>query len=115
MFKEKYGGRPNASHVAIVITDGESQSKRSTRMAAQLAKRNGIQLFAIGVGSRYDYDELRGIGSDPEGQHVFQVRRYNELGTIKDRLPRNACEGMATFKVASTSGLKYSYSLENYF
>ncbi|KAK3096747.1 hypothetical protein FSP39_002868, partial [Pinctada imbricata] len=103
MFKPRYGGRPNATHVAIVVTDGESQSKRSTKAAAKAAKESGIQIFAIGVGMRTDYQELRSIGSDPEGKHVFRVNRFSELGTIKDRLPRNACEVKSTPKPTTTT------------
>lgn len=97
MYDPRTGGRPNATHVAIIITDGRSQNRESTLEAAKIAKAKGIKIFAIGVGKYLDVEELEGIGSDPPGQHVFTVGSYSELGGIKDKLPSNACEGKTNF------------------
>lgn len=93
MFHKRYGGRPHANHVAIIITDGRSQKREATLEAARIAREKGIQIFAIGVGRFLDIEELEGMGSEPTGQHVFTVSSYSALGGIKDRLPSNACEG----------------------
>lgn len=49
MFSDKFR-RPNVPHIGIVITDGESTHPRETQKAAKLAKKDGITMFAIGVG-----------------------------------------------------------------
>lgn len=95
MFDPRTGGRDDASHVAIIITDGRSQNKQATLDAAKIARGKGIQIFAIGVGQHLDFEELEGIGSEPAEKHVFNVSSFSELEGIKDRLPSNACEGMS--------------------
>ena len=42
--------REGVPHIGIVITDGESIDPKLTRYAARKAKRDGITMFAIGVG-----------------------------------------------------------------
>lgn len=94
MFDPRTGGRPDANHVAIIITDGRSQNKQATLDAAKIAREKGIQIFAIGVGQHLDFEELEGIGSEPAEKHVFNVSTFSDLEGIKDRLPSNACEGI---------------------
>jgi uncharacterized protein YegL len=66
MFKKWYGGRKNATHVAILISDGRSQDRKATRKEARKAKEAGIKIFTIGVGKRADLEELKEIASDPD-------------------------------------------------
>ncbi|XP_061172938.1 cartilage matrix protein-like [Saccostrea echinata] len=114
MFNERYGGRPHANHVAIIITDGRSQNRESTLEAAKIAREKGIQIFAIGVGKYLDAEELEGIGSQPIGQHVFTVSSYSELGGIKDRLPSNACEVTTTTTTTTTTTPRPSTTKASY-
>lgn len=109
MFDPRTGGRPDANHVAIIITDGRSQNKQETLEAAKIAKEKGIQMFAIGVGQYLDIEELEGIGSEPAEQHVFNVSTFSELEGIKDKLPSNACEGMSRHKHFTNVSLKHFY------
>lgn len=109
MFDPRTGGRPDANHVAIIITDGRSQNKQETLEAAKIAKEKGIQMFAIGVGQYLDIEELEGIGSEPAEQHVFNVSTFSELEGIKDKLPSNACEGMSRHKPFTNVSLKHFY------
>lgn len=93
MFLQKYGGRMNSSRIAIVITDGESYYKQKTVLAAEKLRSKGVTVFAIGVGSRVDVDELNSIASKPTEKYVLEVFGYKKLQKIQDTLSKRACEG----------------------
>ncbi|KAL5004049.1 hypothetical protein ScPMuIL_017505 [Solemya velum] len=96
MFQSASGSRQHAGHFGIVITDGRSQEPQKTARAAQEARRQGITLFAIGVGDNISEEELRNIASDPKQDHVFMVDDYRALNTIKDELAARTCPEIAT-------------------
>ena len=51
MFSPDAGGRPEASKVVVILTAGSSRAHRSKiLLAANRARREGINIFAIGVG-----------------------------------------------------------------
>ena len=59
------GIRDGHPHIAIVVTDGESNDPSSTRTAANTLHAAGIyQVYAAGLGGA-DVDELNSIASDP--------------------------------------------------
>ncbi|KAL5004050.1 hypothetical protein ScPMuIL_017506 [Solemya velum] len=92
MFSAKTGSRPNAKHIAVVITDGESQNPKATKIAADEAKKKGIQIFAIGVGDSADQDELEAIASTPSENFVFRVATYTALNSIQKSVSHRTCE-----------------------
>ena len=77
----------------IIITDGRSDNPRETEKQARLARKDGIQLFAIGVGQYVDQRELYNIASQPASEYVFEVHTYEALGSVKNVLAMKACEG----------------------
>ncbi|MBN3325895.1 CO6A6 protein, partial [Atractosteus spatula] len=70
----------------LVITDGESQD--SVSQAAQVLRKDNINLYALGVG-RMDATQLTEIAGSPD--RVYKVDNFNELDQIKKRLPRELC------------------------
>ncbi|XP_076453191.1 vitrin-like [Babylonia areolata] len=82
--------RQGVRHVAIVITDGQSQEKNETKMAANAAHTAGVEVFAVGVGHKVSIPELHNIASD--NRHVFTVTSYDVLESIKKRLAYEACD-----------------------
>ncbi|KAL5019862.1 hypothetical protein ScPMuIL_002754 [Solemya velum] len=104
MFSVKTGSRPNAKHIAVVITDGESHNPEATQIAAEAAKKKGIQIFAIGVGDAADLDELEAIASTPSENFVFRVATYTALNSIQKSISQRTCEGMSTSKTHLISG-----------
>lgn len=51
-FEPQNGGRQNATRIVIVITDGQSADQAATKHEAQLLHQQGVQVYAVGVGSQ---------------------------------------------------------------
>lgn len=93
MFAKQYS-RPWVRHVAIVITDGESNYPRETEREAQLCHDENIQVFAVGVGTAVVQKELEAIASSPD--LVFKVDSYEALDSLRLILAWKACEPPTT-------------------
>ncbi|KAL4224060.1 collagen [Mactra antiquata] len=84
--------RPDIPHIAIVLTDGQSQDPKSTKAKAKLLHDAGISVFVIGIGNQVDKDELENIGSKPSKQYVFMIDDFDALSYIREELAVKACE-----------------------
>ncbi|OWF49641.1 cartilage matrix protein-like [Mizuhopecten yessoensis] len=109
LFAPGKGSRDDVVHVGIILTDGTTNpgnyDRLSTRMGkaetqkqAQLAKDDGIYLFAVGIGPGVNEDELRGIATDPDDLFMIKVDSYNQLNTekVKKVLSYRACHAVTT-------------------
>ncbi|XP_060073910.1 collagen alpha-3(VI) chain-like [Ylistrum balloti] len=94
-FTSGAGARSGVPKVGIVITDGVSRDQVRTQEMARNAKAQGITLFAIGVGSSIDLDELQGIASDPDPFFTFMVDDFASLVDHEDILIKKTCAGPA--------------------
>jgi len=67
--------------VAVIITDGYSDSQTQTIIQANFLKLAGIKIVCIGVVRRGDlgYQELQQIASDPEEVVQLQVESFDQL------------------------------------
>ena len=83
-------GRRDVPHIAIVMTDGQSDYPQLTVQEAIMVRYSGITVFAIGIGDRVDDFELTMIASAPE--YVFTVNSFDALVTIREMLAISACE-----------------------
>ena len=76
------GLRDGRTHIAIVVTDGESNDRARTRAAADALHASGIyQVYAAGLGGAV-LDELNDIASDPSLVFItddFDSDSVNEL------------------------------------
>lgn len=94
IFGKSSSNRLNVRDIAIVITDGASTEQRElTVPAARNAHDAGIRVFAIGVEVTTGLfrDELLGIGSDPDSEHVFNVNDFATLDKIEETLVKRTC------------------------
>lgn len=109
MFRPFFGGRRDATRVAIVITDGGSTDAKSTRFEALLARKKGVKIFAIGVGEQNE-EELFSIGSKPKDNYVFTVDSFDDLQSVIPNLPRTSCElsSLATRRPAPTKRFTFA-------
>jgi len=82
--------RPYIPHIAIVITDGESNNPDKTAIEAEQMRSENIQIFAIGVGPSVNKNELLAIASSPD--LVFEVDDYGALDGLKQILAWKACQ-----------------------
>ncbi|ROL44260.1 Collagen alpha-1(XXI) chain [Anabarilius grahami] len=82
---------PNGiAKIAVVLTDGKSQDE--VLAAAEAARKKGIILFAIGVGSETEEAELRAIANKPSSTYVFSVEDYKAIAKIREVIRQKLCE-----------------------
>ena len=101
-FSTVNGARPlqeGIPRVAIVVTDGHSNSRTATITAANNLHANNIIVYAVGVGSGIDTVELNAIASDPDSQYVRLLSTFNvnELRDLQESLDSEACQGKFTY------------------
>ena len=72
----------------IVITDGRSKLQNRTVIESRLARTEGIQMFAIGIGFLIDKKELESIASIG---NVMTVDSFVELQSLIGRLYPRVC------------------------
>ncbi|XP_069119207.1 cartilage matrix protein-like [Argopecten irradians] len=87
-FLPAHGGRQNATHIVIVITDGQSADPTATAHEAAVLKKTVDKVFAIGIGDKLDTNELSTIASD---HHPLTVTNFDLLHTIQQSLENAAC------------------------
>lgn len=92
-FSPLHGGRSDAPHIAIVVTNGPSGAIDITKLEAQTARDNGVILYAVGVGNGVNLNELQAIASDPDPRHLFQAQNYDALHSLSDLLATKVCNG----------------------
>lgn len=88
-FKPQNGGRSDAEHVVIVLTDGQAQYTNNVTQQAALLHHSGVEVLSVGIGSGTNQNELLHIASD--AQHVFSVSSFDALHTIQSELQQATC------------------------
>ncbi|XP_031434789.1 collagen alpha-1(XXI) chain isoform X4 [Clupea harengus] len=83
-------GPHGIAKIAVVLTDGKSQDE--VLAAAEAARKKGIILFAIGVGSETAETELRAIANKPSRTYVFYVEDYKAISKIRETIRQKLCE-----------------------
>ncbi|XP_033750927.1 collagen alpha-4(VI) chain-like [Pecten maximus] len=83
--------RKNVTKIAVVLTDGVSFNVKETAKQAELLKKTGVFVFAVGIGKKPKMSELRKIGSEPSKQFVFSVAGFEVLNEIRGALAYKAC------------------------
>ena len=98
MFTPQNGDRSSAPNVAIIITDGVprvpndvNEARRLTLQEADLARRQGINMFTVGIGPELTTQFLAQIADQPTNTHVFQVNQVRELETILNQVSAATC------------------------
>lgn len=86
-----YIGNSNRTLIAVVITDGRSLNSEETKEEALKIHKLGIRMHAIGVGSRYDMNELRSIASSE--RNIHEVTSYAALKGIAKIFRNRLCIG----------------------
>ncbi len=92
IFRSHKGDRPDIRNVGIIITDGQSNvDQNRTVIEAEAVKQQGIRMFAIGLTSDINEDELRSIASDPVDNHFFTADEIADIETFRTRLIWGVC------------------------
>ncbi|TNN67205.1 Collagen alpha-1(XXI) chain [Liparis tanakae] len=78
------------SRIAVVLTDGKSQDE--VLKAAEIARKKGVILFAIGVGPETEVAQLQDIANKPFSTYVFSVEDYKGISRIIQIIRQKLCE-----------------------
>ena len=90
------GGRPLTQaipRVAVVVTDGFSNSFSATVTAANNLHATGVQAFAVGVGSNVNDAELEAIASDPSQVSLLTGFDVSQFEALQMSISSAACTG----------------------
>ena len=90
------GGRPLSQaipRVAVVVTDGVSNSPTATVAAANNVHNAGIETFAVGVGSNVNNDELNAIASDPSFVSLLSGFDSSQFDNLQRVISSETCTG----------------------
>ena len=104
------GRRPDALPFVIVVTDGKSTVTPLTIAEAKKLHAMNVTVFAIGISSKVNEAELRGIASNPK--NVIIVEDFQYLKKIHSQALNSACEGM---HCSLKRGLEFSLCRQEYF
>ncbi|XP_070174921.1 cartilage matrix protein-like isoform X2 [Littorina saxatilis] len=99
-FSRSSGHRTGVRKVAVVITDGKSNSYSQTAAAARQARSAGIYLVAIGIGSGINVTELNAIASTR--RNVFTTPSFSALSGLQGLLRTRLCPVMTPKPAACT-------------
>ena len=76
--QKQHGDRLNAPNVAVLIANGRSNMDIwDTGPAGKSARKDGINIFVIGIGSQIGYKELKVIAGGKD--HMILVWNFGEL------------------------------------
>jgi len=83
--QKQHGDRSNAPNVAVLISHGQSNKYLlQTVTAAETARKAGINIFVIGVGSHVNPVEMKGIaGSRDRIKYVWNYKKLLTEYTLK--------------------------------
>ncbi|XP_064616968.1 uncharacterized protein LOC135480967 [Liolophura sinensis] len=88
----QFGARNNVARAIILVTDGQSNNHTATVREAARARSMHITMFAIGVGSGIDVNELSDVATDPDCTHVFLVQDFSKIEDLKQQMQEATCK-----------------------
>ena len=102
-------GREGVPRAVLIVTDGQSNNRDLTVKEAASTRANGIEIYAIGIGSSIDEDELNAVASDPDSMHVSLLKDYSEsfFNALLKPLAERVCGELTRF-VLITDNYYYS-------
>ncbi|XP_062579673.1 uncharacterized protein LOC134241654 [Saccostrea cucullata] len=100
----KNSSRKSATKVALVITDGSSDSFQETVKEAKTTREEGIVLFALGIGN-INKAELYAIASPPDCTHVIILAGFSEIDNVVQEIKKSACRAPIVVDSNSVVGI----------
>ncbi|XP_061188684.1 uncharacterized protein LOC133196851 [Saccostrea echinata] len=100
----KTSSRKGATKVALVITDGSSDSFHDTVKEAKTTREEGIVLFALGIGN-INKAELYAIASPPDCTHVITLAGFSEIDNVVQEIKKSACRAPIVVDSNSVVGI----------
>ena len=97
---------PGVPHILFAVTDGGSDSESNTIAAAKSLHRDGITMFAIGVGNVRN-NELRAMASSPT--HLYNYDDYNKLSSLQNQFIKETCKSKSVYSIMITIALLFNF------
>ena len=92
VFNSHSGDRNGVENVLILVSDGKpTMEKDFIDSVVNDLRRRRTRVYAIGLGSSIDRDQLTKIASAPESTHMYRVRSREEADVIADVLLNELC------------------------
>ncbi|XP_045649614.1 collagen alpha-1(XXVIII) chain [Ursus americanus] len=100
--------RPGVKKVALVITDGQTDTRDEKNLTEVVKKASDInvEIFVIGVVKKNDpnfevfHKEMNLIATDPDSEHVYQFDDFITLqDTLKQKLFKKKCEDFDSYLI----------------
>ncbi|XP_067929075.1 hemicentin-1-like [Watersipora subatra] len=88
MFTPQHGDRPDVKNLLLILTDGKSYNSEETALQAELLRDNGVEIYAIGVGTEVDFEELNAITGSSE--KVYFAEGYSTLQNVEASIVADA-------------------------
>uniref|UniRef100_A0A8D2JFW5 von Willebrand factor n=1 Tax=Varanus komodoensis TaxID=61221 RepID=A0A8D2JFW5_VARKO len=88
------GGRPNVSKISVIVISDRSQD--SVDNAAYFARANRISLLPIGVGDRYEIEQLNTLAGPSGTNKIITLQQFDDLPTmvtLGDEFVKKLCTG----------------------
>ena len=73
----------------MVFTDGEASDKKSVPAASRKWLKDGVTVFAIGIGRGISHAGLKDIAGADE--RVLEVKNFEALGEMAKKLLKKVC------------------------
>ena len=84
--------RSGVRNVGILVTDGYANiNEFNVIPEAENAKRANIEMFSVAVGQNPNLAELNTVASDPDSEHVYQMRTLADVERTTDQLLDYLC------------------------
>ena len=97
--------------IAIVVTDGRSHNNITTKIAAQKLHDSRIfyQVYAVGIGSKIETEELRSIASNPS--LTFRLKKFKKslFNELLHNLTQQFCDICKLITILSTNDRDHNY------
>ncbi|XP_076472877.1 matrilin-1-like [Babylonia areolata] len=90
------GARNDVPHLIIIVTDGNSVNRTATKLQADLAREDNIEVFAVGIGDSVDQDQLAEIATKNTPAYVHRVDNFSALKYLSNNLVSGACLATTT-------------------
>ncbi|GFS00163.1 collagen alpha-6(VI) chain [Elysia marginata] len=81
-FTAGHGGRPDANHVIIHVTDQAPGDPTAAAREAGLALDQGVKIYSIAVGDGSGLQQMNNMTSDPLSRYLLKADTYSSLKSL---------------------------------
>ena len=80
--------------VLVLLTDGRATSGTASVIEpSTMLRRDGVNIFVIGIGKNINENELNIIASDPDADHVVSSGSFTEVNAMVQNIREASCFG----------------------